>query len=140
MYCFSYKDPFSLKLIFFLYVDLYFTTSESHTLFHNLNILNWAHRQTLRIDNHKAHGMTHLAANHFKAMSDSSVKIHFKQSMSRYIQQVHCVFHKGILISGDKFLEDFELSSGLIPLSIFPSAYDFKLQMWMNRADWGKGQ
>lgn len=71
--------------------------------------------------------MTHLAANHFKAMSDSSVKIHFKQSMSRSIQQVHCVFHKGILIGGDKFLEDFELNSGLIPLNIFPSAYAFKL-------------
>lgn len=41
---------------------------------------------------------------------------------------------------GDMFLEDFEVSLGLTPLSIFPSAHAFKPQTWMNRADYGKDQ
>lgn len=114
MRCFYYKDPFSLKLIFFLYVNLYFITSESHTFFHNLNILKWVHRETIRINNHKANGMTHFATNHFKAMSAIFVKIHFKLSMRIYSTSSLCISQRNIEMYGDTLLEYFEVSLGLL--------------------------
>lgn len=43
-------------------------------------------------------------------------------------------------MNSDMLLEDPEVSLGLTPPSIFPSAYTFKPQMWVKRADGWKVQ
>lgn len=113
MCCFSYKDPFSLKLIFFsLCRSIFYHIRESHSLsqFEHFEMGT----QTNHKDNHKANGMTHFAINHFKAMSAVFVKIHFKLSMRIYSTSSLCISQRNIEMYSDIFLEGFEVSLGLL--------------------------